>query len=60
MWHAYRVKKKGINIFLRKHEQEEPIWEECKSHCLKERGWENWIVFVKLMIRVSDGFFCVS
>jgi len=27
---------------------------------LEEIGWEDWIVFVKLMIRVSGGFFCTS
>jgi len=23
-------------------------------------GWEDWIVFVRLMIRVSGGFLCTS
>jgi hypothetical protein len=30
----------------------------CKSQCLKEVGWEDWIVFIRHMIRVSGGFFC--
>jgi len=32
---------------------------KCKSQCLKEIGWGDWIVFVSLMIRVSGGFFYI-
>jgi len=32
----------------------------CESQCLKEIGWENWIVFVRFMIRLFGWFFCTS
>jgi hypothetical protein len=55
------VKGEGIQSFLRKPEQEEPIWRLrriIKIQSLKEIGLEVWIVFVMLMIRVSGGLFC--
>jgi hypothetical protein len=27
---------------------------------LNEIGWEDWIVFVRFMVRVIGGFFCTS
>jgi hypothetical protein len=59
MWHI--VMKNVIQIELRRPEQEEPLGRperKMKSQCLKEMGWEDRIVFVRLMIRISGRFFC--
>jgi hypothetical protein len=57
------VKKKGIQSLLRKPEQEEPLWRFGRiilCVCLKETKWEVWMVFVRLIIRVSAGFVFIS
>ena len=57
------VKKKVIQSLLRTPEQEDLFGDSgvyCESQFLKEIGWEDWIVFVRFMVRVIGGFFCTS
>jgi preprotein translocase subunit SecG len=48
-------------LLLSRPEQDEALGKLGKiMYCQfsEETEWENWIVFVRLMVRVSGGFFC--
>ena len=56
------VLKEGIQILLRKPEKEEPLGmleRTMKCQSLKEVVCEDRIIFVRLMIRLSGGLFCM-
>jgi hypothetical protein len=55
------VEKKVYNLCLENLNRKNHLGDlggKCKRQCLKEIGWEDWIGFVRLVIRVSGGFFC--
>ena len=62
MYHVACIYKrtKGNTELLRKPEQEELLGGKCNKECLQEIGWEDWIVCVRLMIRVTAGFLYTS